>query len=74
METYQNLSGNSGVKAYETGTGYIKVLFAEGTVYVYSYRNPGKAHVDHMQMLAVKGKGLSTYIAQQVKGQYEEKY
>lgn len=74
MKPYKNRSGNSGVKAYESGPGFIKVLFAEGTVYVYSYVIPGKTHVDRMQSLADKGKGLSTYIAQKVKEHYEHKY
>ena len=36
MEPYKNLSGNSGVVAYETGPDFIKVQFSDGGVYVYT--------------------------------------
>ena len=61
MEKYKNLSGNSGIYSYEIGAEYIKVRFDKGT-YLYDYKMPGKTHVDQMKKLAIKGRGLATYI------------
>ena len=73
MEKYKSIAGNSGVIAYEAGADFIKIKFIDGSVYLYSYRNPGKVHVEHMKMLAKKGRGLSTYISRYVRVNYEEK-
>lgn len=73
MITYQNLSGQSGVESYDIGDDYIKILFQGGETYLYSYDHPGKEHVEHMKELAAQGQGLSTYIAQHVKDEYDAK-
>ena len=73
MIPYKNLSGNSGVKAYESGRGYIKIEFAGGDVYLYDDEVPGKAFVDAMKKLAVKGKGLATFISKYVREDYAKK-
>lgn len=71
MKPYANRSGNSGVLAYETGSTFIRVKFAGGEVYSYSYHSAGKTRVETMKRLAASGKGLSTYISRYVKDRYE---
>ena len=68
MTTYQNTHGKSGVVEYESGSDYIKIQFkGPQKVYVYDYTKPGKTHVDEMKLLAESGRGLATYISQEVK-------
>lgn len=72
MNRYKNLSGNSGVSFYETGDDFIQVIFTgSDKIYSYSYSGAGKIHVENMKKLAVKGRGLSTYISQHVKDLYD---
>ncbi len=71
MTPYGNLSGDSGVVAYETGDDFIKVQFRHSPkLYVYDSGRPGSSHVNQMQRLAAAGRGLSTYISQHVKKNY----
>jgi hypothetical protein len=73
LKKYLNLSGNSGVTHYSIGKEYIKVWFVHAArPYIYDYVRPGRKHVELMKILAAAGKGLSTYISQQVKGNYSE--
>jgi hypothetical protein len=68
MNRYSNLSGRSGVVAYELGEGFLKVQFRhEPKIYVYDRTAPGAAHVRKMSKLAIAGEGLSTYISQHVR-------
>ena len=71
MKNYANLSNASGVLAYEYGKDWIRVLFRGHEPYLYSYHSAGKHHVEAMKNLADSGKGLSTYITQHVKDQYD---
>jgi hypothetical protein len=67
MKTYKNLSGDSGVVAYEIGKTFIKIKFeGESGIYTYDYKRPGKEPVEQMKALAVKGEGLSTFISREV--------
>jgi hypothetical protein len=67
MKTYKNLSGRSGVLAYETGKTYIKIKFAgESGIYTYNYERPGRVLVEQMKNLALKGQGLSDFILEKV--------
>ena len=70
MKRYKNLSGNSGVLAYETGKDYIKVKFRDGDVYLYNYFRPGRDMVKQMKELAEEGRGLSTFISRYVRERY----
>jgi hypothetical protein len=70
MEPYQNLSGNSGVESYECAADWIKVRFQRGPTYVYDHTTPGQLHVERMKELARAGRGLSTYISQNVRRGY----
>ena len=69
MTPYKNLAHNSGILAYEIGKSFIKVKFRDG-MYTYNYSRPGKKAVDAMKLLAVKGRGLSTYISRVVRDNY----
>ena len=73
MQPYRNLEGHAGVTSYEIGDDFIKAEFHDGIVYVYDYRNPGAQHVERMKELARSGKGLSTYISQNVRTAYARK-
>ncbi len=73
MERYKNLSGKSGILAYELGDDYIKIEFEDGATYLYTYTNTGKENVEAMKALAVQGEGLTTYINQYIRKGYEDK-
>jgi hypothetical protein len=67
MQRYLNLSGKSSVTHYEIGTDYILVKFrGDDPPYRYSHAGAGKRHVERMKALAVAGRGLCTYISQNV--------
>lgn len=70
FKKYENSS--SGVTAYEIEKEAINVAFND-TVYRYSYKKPGKSHVEQMKKLARRGRGLSTYISRNIKENYEDK-
>ncbi len=74
MTPYGNLSGNSGVVAYDSGADFIDVQFIGGDSYRYSDRKPGRAHVAQMKQLAAVGQGLATYISRHVRNGYEFKF
>lgn len=63
METYRNLSGDSGIESYALGDGCIAVRFKSGVIYWYTDTSVGSDHVAEMSRLARYGKGLSTYIS-----------
>ena len=73
MERYLNLSGGSGVTDYELGADFIRVRFRGGVTYRYGRVRPGQHHVDRMKAYAVAGRGLGTYISQNVRNLYESK-
>ena len=73
MERYKNLAAKSGVFEYEIGQDFIKVKFIDGRVYTYNYSHPGKYHVENMKRLALSGRGLSTYISKNIRGNYSDK-
>ena len=74
MTPYANLSSDSGVSEYELGHDFIKVRFGRSTtVYVYDHSRPGSVHVKEMKRLAGDGRGLATYINQEVRKDYSWK-
>lgn len=73
MHRYRNLSGNSGVDAYETGGNSITVRFTDGSAYLYDCRSSGRTHVEEMMRLAAREKGLATYINQHVREKFARK-
>jgi hypothetical protein len=74
VQPYLNLSGNSGVAAYETAPQAIAVQFGDGAVYVYTWASAGRSHVEQMKRLAQDGRGLSAYIVRHVRGAYDSKF
>jgi hypothetical protein len=73
MPAYKNISGNSGIRSYGIGPDYIKVVFKDGGVYLYTFKSTGVKHVTNMMELAMHGKGLTSYINEFVKDRFEEK-
>ena len=75
MKHYRNLSGHSGVDAYEIGDDFVKVRFKPGVVYWYTEESVGAQHLAALKRLALSGRGLSTYISQhaEVKEGYARK-
>jgi hypothetical protein len=72
MKPYKNLSGSSGIVAYEIGKNLIKIIFSSHVrPYVYTYKRPGKIKVEQMKELAKKGKGLATYINKFVRDNFD---
>ena len=70
MRAYGNLSGTSGVKAYEIREGAIEVEFVNGQVYLYDDTHTGPARIRKMQRMARAGRGLSTYVSREVRAAY----
>lgn len=66
-------NSKSGVTAYRIEKEAIDVVFTD-MVYRYSYKAPGKTHVEKMKKLAQEGIGLSTYISQKIRNDYEGKH
>lgn len=73
MEIYKNLSGNSGVATFQISARSIAVEFKTGGTYLYDYNAPGRVEVEEMKRLARLGRGLATYINQQVRNRYERR-
>ncbi|WP_417736234.1 hypothetical protein [Rosistilla oblonga] len=74
MQQYKSLSGNSGVAEFAIGDDFIKVGFRTSkTAYRYTNRSAGTFHVTKMQRLAIIGKGLATYIAQNTRRLYDRR-
>ncbi|MEP9326466.1 hypothetical protein PPMP20_25510 [Paraburkholderia phymatum] len=74
MKRYRDLSGRSGVVAYELSETWVSVKFSDGTLYRYDYAATGRKDVEEMKSLAIAGRGLSTYISQVVKDRYARKW
>jgi hypothetical protein len=64
--------GDSGVTALAIRDDFMIVRFRRKRVetYVYNLDRPGPAHLDEMKRRAHSGKGLTTYINQQVGAHY----
>ncbi|WP_317899683.1 hypothetical protein [Aurantibacillus circumpalustris] len=74
MKTYKNLSGTSGVVAYEIGKTYIKIKFdGESGIYTFDYKRPGKQLVEQMKLHAAKGQGLGSFISDKVGANFSSK-
>lgn len=73
MQRYKNLSGESGVVAYEIGDNSITIKFRGGDRYLYTQDSAGRAELAEMQRLARAGHGLSTFISQVIRNRYARK-
>jgi hypothetical protein len=74
MERYMNLSGNSGVIAFEIAPGEITVQFERSGYYLYTDVSAGPSNILKMHSLARAGRGLGTFINQVVKHGYARKW
>jgi hypothetical protein len=74
MTRYRNISGNSGVVAYEIHPRSVIVQFQDGEKYEYTVGSAGTEAVRMIKQLAVAGQGLSGYIAQHVRDAYARKF
>lgn len=70
MFEYSDLSGQSGIAAYDYGKTYIKVRFKTGGIYLYSYESAGPGPVEYMKDLAERGYGLNGFINSLVRNNY----
>ena len=73
MTKYKNLSGESGIIAYEIGSDFIRIQFEDKETYLYTEDSSGAEHIAKMKELAEKGRGLNTYVNQHVRSNYEKK-
>ena len=73
MEKYSDISGKSGISAYEVGDDFIIVRFTKGAIYLYNYSVTGSNHVKEMIELARIGSGLNRYINLNTKYAYARK-
>jgi hypothetical protein len=73
MERYKNLSGDSGIYAYEIEDTDITIQFKDGTSYLYTYTSAGEYDIEEMKRLAKAGKGLNGFIMDHVKHKYASK-
>jgi hypothetical protein len=73
MEKYGDVSGRSGVTAYEELPDGIKVQFVHGPTYLYTYASAGAKSIEEMKEAARAGHGLATFISQCVRGRYAER-
>jgi hypothetical protein len=73
LENYNDFSGGGGITGYKFLHDGIILKFKSGDVYLYDDRKPGKEHVEQMKTLAKQGRGLTTYINQNVRENFKEK-
>lgn len=62
MEIYLNRGGNSGIRKYDIGEGYIIIEFRDGGFCKYTNHSAGADVILEMHNLAKKGHGLNSYI------------
>ena len=73
MTRYLNLGGISNVKVFCIGEDYIDVVFKDRSIYRYSYASAGRAHVEHMKLLAQVGSDLNSFFKEYVVEKYDKK-
>jgi hypothetical protein len=73
MIRYKNLSGDSGVCAFEIGEDNIKIQFNNSSVYIYNNIHTGSRNIAQMKTLAEMGRGLGTFINKYVRDRYARK-
>ena len=73
MKPYLNLSGNSGITAYEIHDDYIDIEFKNGGIYRYSEASVGETNLAIMKALAIAGAGLNAFINKVVKFRYAKR-
>ena len=71
MLPYANLSGDSPIVAYSSGTDHIDITFREGCVYTHT--SAATHRIITMQRLTRTGRQLAAYIARKTHDHYAEK-
>lgn len=71
MERYSNRRGNSPITHFQIEDERIDVWFQGGKSNSDSYRKAGISHVEQMKVLATSGSGLSAYITQNLRFDYD---
>lgn len=66
MQPYRDIDGDSNINSYAAGSDYIRVRFACGAEYFYTYSSAGAGRVERMKALAASGEGLNSYINRKV--------
>lgn len=72
--TYKNLAYISRVAEYKIEDGGITVKFKNKMCYFYNTESTGTEKIKEMQCLAIFGRGLNTFIQQEVGGNYVRKW
>lgn len=70
MNRYLNLSGSSGVTAYEASDDSILVQFSDQKKYMYTNLSAGAANVAELKRRAIAGRGLNSYISARCRSLY----
>jgi hypothetical protein len=73
LELYRNLGRTSGVRAFEIDDEAIIVQFKDGAKYLYTYGSTGEKAIEKMKLLALKGKGLNSYISRVIRKRFARK-
>lgn len=73
MQRYANLSGHSGITAFELAADAIRVRFEDGSIYLYTYQSAGEHTIERMKALALSGRGLCGFISSHVHENYARK-
>ncbi len=73
MKKYKNVSGKSTVTMFELAKDVVTVRFASQEVYRYSNQSAGSENIGRMKVLALSGKGLGTFIENNVKEKFARK-
>jgi hypothetical protein len=62
MAHYNDVSGTSGITAFQSNNDSITIEYKGGSAYLYSDQVAGSANVGHMKTLAASGQGLNSFI------------
>jgi len=73
MKKYKNLSGKSAVAEYEVAKDSVTIGFKNCSTYIYTNQSAGSGNISQMKILALAGKGLSTFIDANVKEAFSRK-
>ena len=73
MVLYKNLSGDSKVVRYQIAKDSMTIRFADCSVYRYTNQSADPATIGKMKTLALAGKGLGTFISENLKDRFSRK-
>lgn len=73
MNTYKNLGGSSGIRAYKSTLNSIIIQFKNSSMYEYTLSSVGQRNLAIMKKLAIRGSGLNTFVNQNVRSLYSRR-